>query len=132
MLMIRTICRCLVDFDDIKSSREWAETQIPKIVRKYVKLYLAVKSREDLWWNGFVEMDTVAKAYFYCLTGACLSISLRFASTCDAGALESIVRKGGNGINLSNLNAANSFSIIYMNYCMKRRKQIRNIHGMVW
>jgi hypothetical protein len=91
MLMIRTLCQCLVDFDNIRPTKEWVDEQVPEIARKYTKLYLAAKCKEDMWWADVIDVETVAKAYFYCLTGACFAVALRHASTCDQQALRLIV-----------------------------------------
>ncbi|KAL3090662.1 hypothetical protein niasHT_023507 [Heterodera trifolii] len=90
MLMIRTFSRCLVDFEDIKCTREWVDAQIPQIIRKYVKRFLEVKSKEDMWWSDFIDMATVAKAYFYCFAGASFAMALRFASKWEIKALQVI------------------------------------------
>lgn len=90
MLMIRTICRCLIDFDDIECTQEWLEEQVPEIIRKYGQHYRDAKRKGDLWWSEFIDVQTVAKAYFYCLTGACFALSLRFASSCQTDPLRLI------------------------------------------
>uniref|UniRef100_A0A914H9E7 Anaphase-promoting complex subunit 1 n=1 Tax=Globodera rostochiensis TaxID=31243 RepID=A0A914H9E7_GLORO len=90
MLMVRTLSRCLVDFDEIKCTQEWIETQIPEIIRKYAKHFLEIKSKEEMWWAEFIDMNTVAKAYFYCYAGALFALALRFASKWDIKALRLI------------------------------------------
>ena len=63
MLMIRTLCRCLVDFDDVKATEEWVEAQVPEIIRKYSKHYVEANMKRDLWWAEFIDVETVAKVY---------------------------------------------------------------------
>ncbi|CAK5055509.1 unnamed protein product [Meloidogyne enterolobii] len=90
MLMIRTFCRCLVKFDDIQATKQWTEKQIPEIVRRYSQHFVEAQTLKDIWWEEFIDVETISKVHFYCTAGALLALSLRFASSCQKDALSLI------------------------------------------
>nr|CAD2195672.1 unnamed protein product [Meloidogyne enterolobii] len=90
MLMIRTFCRCLVKFDDIQPTKQWTEKQIPEIVRRYSQHFVEAQTLKDIWWEEFIDVETISKVHFYCTAGALLALSLRFASSCQKDALSLI------------------------------------------
>lgn len=61
MLLIRTLARCLVDLDEVQYTKEWVETQIPPIIRKYANHFIEANSKDDMWWTDFVDIETVSK-----------------------------------------------------------------------
>ena len=67
MLMMRTLCRCLVDWSNIGTSIEWVQSQIPKIVQKYERHYFLTLSQKretpgtTAWWFEFIDVNTVAQ-----------------------------------------------------------------------
>lgn len=63
LLMVRTMSRLLVEFDQIGRTAEWVESQIPEIVRKYAKLLLQ-NDEKNSWWDDYIDMNTVAQVRF--------------------------------------------------------------------
>lgn len=57
--MVRTMCRLLVEYDQIGKTTEWVESQIPEIVRKYA--ILLSQNDENCWWDNYIDMNTVAQ-----------------------------------------------------------------------
>uniref|UniRef100_A0A915D2V7 Anaphase-promoting complex subunit 1 n=1 Tax=Ditylenchus dipsaci TaxID=166011 RepID=A0A915D2V7_9BILA len=87
VLMMRTLSKCLINYEHIGSNMEWVEQQVPEIIRKYTRHFMSSKSP---WWSSFIDMNCVAQAYFYCCAGACFAMALRYASTCDSNAQRTI------------------------------------------
>ncbi|XP_031380609.1 anaphase-promoting complex subunit 1 isoform X2 [Punica granatum] len=82
-MMLRVIARNLIMWSRVYPSKEWVQSQIPEIVKNGVKSL--GDDNEDL---EETDIDTAVKAYVNVVTGACISIGLRFAGTRDGQAEE--------------------------------------------
>uniref|UniRef100_A0A8D2LF30 Anaphase-promoting complex subunit 1 n=1 Tax=Varanus komodoensis TaxID=61221 RepID=A0A8D2LF30_VARKO len=76
-LLLRTLARCLILWDDILPSSKWIDSNVPQIVRENsVSLHATeMPSSEDL------NLETLAQAHVYIIAGACLSLGFRFAGS---------------------------------------------------
>ncbi|XP_054840642.1 anaphase-promoting complex subunit 1 [Eublepharis macularius] len=76
-LLLRTLARCLILWDDILPSSKWIDSNVPQIVRENsVSLHATeMPSSEDL------NLETLAQAHVYITAGACLSLGFRFAGS---------------------------------------------------
>lgn len=82
-IMLRVIARNLIMWSRVHPSRDWIQSQIPGIVENGVK---CLKNEVD----DMDEMDTetFVQAYVNIVSGACISLGLRFAGTKDGNAQE--------------------------------------------
>lgn len=56
VLMMRTLCALMVDYDNLCPDFEYAHERIPEVIRKYVKEVNTTK-----WWLHNVDIGTVAE-----------------------------------------------------------------------
>ncbi|KAH0622807.1 hypothetical protein JD844_025492 [Phrynosoma platyrhinos] len=76
-LLLRTLARCLILWNDILPSSKWIDSNVPQIVRENsVSLHATeMPSSEDL------NLETLVQAHVYIIAGACLSLGFRFAGS---------------------------------------------------
>lgn len=73
-LLLRTLARCIIMWDEILPNTEWVKSNIPQIMRGNFD------PSED------INMDTMAQAQDYITAGACLALGLRFAGSANSQA----------------------------------------------
>jgi len=62
--MIRTVARCLVDYENIGNSLQWVEAQVPEVIRNYVEKMLNSNMRrgaEQPWWTSIVDVQLLSQ-----------------------------------------------------------------------
>ncbi|XP_035421289.1 anaphase-promoting complex subunit 1 isoform X2 [Cygnus atratus] len=76
-LLLRTLARCLILWDDILPNSKWVNSNVPQIIRENsISLHATeLPSSEDL------SLETLAQAHVYIIAGACLSLGFRFAGS---------------------------------------------------
>ncbi|XP_036606766.1 anaphase-promoting complex subunit 1 [Trichosurus vulpecula] len=76
-LLLRTLARCLILWDDILPNSKWVDSNVPQIIRENsISLNeTEIPSSEDL------NLETLAQAHVYIIAGACLSLGFRFAGS---------------------------------------------------
>ncbi|KAK9124538.1 hypothetical protein Sjap_014140 [Stephania japonica] len=75
-IMLRVIARNLILWNRVQPSRDWIDSQIPSIVK------IGVKDLGDETDNtDEVDIEALVQAYVNILSGACISLGLRFAGT---------------------------------------------------
>lgn len=79
ILLLRVLARSLILWDSILNSREWVESQIPDVLRHKYKI------------SKIRELDSDQVAYFYVLAGACLSLAVKYASSQDLTARDTLL-----------------------------------------
>uniref|UniRef100_A0A665TF09 Anaphase promoting complex subunit 1 n=1 Tax=Echeneis naucrates TaxID=173247 RepID=A0A665TF09_ECHNA len=67
-LLLRTLARCIIMWDEILPNTEWVKSNIPQIMRG------TFDPSED------INMETMAQAQDYITAGACMALGLRFAA----------------------------------------------------
>lgn len=64
VLMIRTVARCLVDYENIGNTLQWVEAQVPEVIRNYVEKMLNTNMRrgaEQPWWTSIVDVQLLSQ-----------------------------------------------------------------------
>uniref|UniRef100_A0A3Q2CTV5 Anaphase-promoting complex subunit 1 n=1 Tax=Cyprinodon variegatus TaxID=28743 RepID=A0A3Q2CTV5_CYPVA len=75
-LLLRTLARCIIMWDDILPNTEWVKSNIPQIMRGNFD------PSED------INIDTMAQAQDYITAGACMALGLRFAGSANSDAFD--------------------------------------------
>ncbi|XP_054654988.1 anaphase-promoting complex subunit 1 isoform X1 [Dunckerocampus dactyliophorus] len=75
-LLLRTLARCIIMWDDILPNTEWVKSNVPKIIRD------TLDSSQD------INMETRTQAQDYITAGACMALGLRFAGSANSDAFE--------------------------------------------
>ncbi|XP_012733859.2 anaphase-promoting complex subunit 1 isoform X1 [Fundulus heteroclitus] len=75
-LLLRTLARCIIMWDEILPNTEWVKSNIPQIMRGNFD------PSED------INMDTMAQAQDYITAGACMALGLRFAGSASSDAFD--------------------------------------------
>uniref|UniRef100_A0A3Q2P210 Anaphase-promoting complex subunit 1 n=1 Tax=Fundulus heteroclitus TaxID=8078 RepID=A0A3Q2P210_FUNHE len=75
-LLLRTLARCIIMWDEILPNTEWVKSNIPQIMRGNFD------TSED------INMDTMAQAQDYITAGACMALGLRFAGSASSDAFD--------------------------------------------
>ncbi|KAK9168101.1 hypothetical protein Syun_000241 [Stephania yunnanensis] len=82
-IMLRVIARNLILWNRVQPSRDWIESQIPNIVK------IGLKDLGDETDNtDEVDIEALVQAYVNILSGACISLGLRFAGSRNSDAQE--------------------------------------------
>ncbi|KAI5967120.1 APC1 [Candida theae] len=80
LLFLRCMATNLITWSKIRSSRDWVESQIPKVVLD-----------EFNKTNGFNRLDSDGLIFFNILGGSCLAMALRYASSSNIEARDTIL-----------------------------------------
>lgn len=83
-LLIRTIARSLIMWDDIKPNNEWTASQIPQSIRN------ALASRQK---TGNSIDDAMDLAHYNIVAGCCFMVGLKYAGTARQEAYQLIVKQ---------------------------------------
>ncbi|XP_077960460.1 anaphase-promoting complex subunit 1 isoform X3 [Gasterosteus aculeatus] len=75
-LLLRTLARCIIMWDEILPNTEWVKSNIPQIMRG------TFEPSED------INMETMAQAQDYITAGACMALGLRFAGSANSDAFD--------------------------------------------
>ena len=82
-LLVRTIGRALIMWDNIKPTIEWIERQVPEAI--LVAVATARLQRRPL--EGSIEL-----AYHHIISGACFALGLKYAGTARDEVYKTIIR----------------------------------------
>ncbi|KAJ8250814.1 hypothetical protein COCON_G00227360 [Conger conger] len=74
-LLLRTLARCLIMWEEIKPETDWVTSNVPKIIQENLVLQEDVPLSEDL------DIETLTQAHDYIAAGACLAVGFRFAGS---------------------------------------------------
>ncbi|XP_041646120.1 anaphase-promoting complex subunit 1 [Cheilinus undulatus] len=75
-LLLRTLARCIIMWDEILPNTEWVKSNIPQIMRA------SFDPSEDF------NMETMSQAQDYITAGACMALGLRFAGSANSDAFD--------------------------------------------
>ncbi|KAK9683476.1 hypothetical protein RND81_10G143700 [Saponaria officinalis] len=81
-IMLRVIARNLIMWSRVNATKEWVESQIPELVRN------AVEALGDDMIDMEVDEEAVVQAYVNIVTGACISLGLKYAGSRNGNAQE--------------------------------------------
>ncbi|VBB30275.1 unnamed protein product [Acanthocheilonema viteae] len=98
LILLRTLCRHLVLWNEITASKHWVEQSVPLIVLNYKERLFNELSKtddddeeEDLRMLQIaVDKQTIAQTYLNVVAGACFAMAIRFASTWNSEAFNII------------------------------------------
>ncbi|XP_063774168.1 anaphase-promoting complex subunit 1 isoform X1 [Pseudophryne corroboree] len=87
-LLLRTLARCLILWDDILPNSQWVNSNVPQIITaNSVSLHAAEQPvSEDL------NLETLAQAHVYIIAGACLALGFRFAGSANLAAFNCLCK----------------------------------------
>ncbi|CDW78298.1 UNKNOWN [Stylonychia lemnae] len=83
-LLVKTLCRNLIMWDQIQCSKEWISTQIPQLIREIyendIQTVLKRNHQKSVIEDG-IDFSTVALCYVNILAGAIFSIGFKYVGT---------------------------------------------------
>ncbi|XP_053314793.1 anaphase-promoting complex subunit 1 [Spea bombifrons] len=87
-LLLRTLARCLILWDDILPNANWVNSNVPQIITdNSISLNGAEQpTSEDL------NLETLAQAHVYIIAGACLALGFRFAGSANQAAFNCLCK----------------------------------------
>uniref|UniRef100_A0A673CEJ0 Anaphase promoting complex subunit 1 n=1 Tax=Sphaeramia orbicularis TaxID=375764 RepID=A0A673CEJ0_9TELE len=83
-LLLRTLARCIIMWDEILPNTEWVKSNIPQ-VRKYTLISSFLGTFDP---SEDINMETMAQAQDYITAGACMALGLRFAGSANSDAFD--------------------------------------------
>ncbi|KAL9226701.1 hypothetical protein vseg_002481 [Gypsophila vaccaria] len=81
-IMLRVIARNLIMWSRVNATKEWVESQIPELVRN------SVQALGDDMIDMEVDEEAIVQAYVNIVTGACISLGLKYAGSRNGNAQE--------------------------------------------
>uniref|UniRef100_UPI003AAE3DC1 anaphase-promoting complex subunit 1 n=1 Tax=Centroberyx gerrardi TaxID=166262 RepID=UPI003AAE3DC1 len=82
-LLLRTLARCIIMWDEILPNAEWVSSNVPQIIQENIG-NTAVS--EDM------NMETLAQAHDYIIAGACMAVGFRFAGSANSDAFDCLYK----------------------------------------
>uniref|UniRef100_A0A8C8G0I9 Anaphase-promoting complex subunit 1 n=1 Tax=Oncorhynchus tshawytscha TaxID=74940 RepID=A0A8C8G0I9_ONCTS len=82
-LLLRTLARCIIMWDDILPNSEWVSSNVPQIIQENIGNPVV---SEDL------NMETLAQAHDYIIAGACMAVGFRFAGSANSDAFDCLYK----------------------------------------
>ncbi|KAB1256695.1 Anaphase-promoting complex subunit 1 [Camelus dromedarius] len=81
-LLLRTLARCLILWDDILPNSKWVDSNVPQeTVEKIIRENSISLSEIELPCSEDLNLETLSQAHVYIIAGACLSLGFRFAGS---------------------------------------------------
>ncbi|XP_020508782.2 anaphase-promoting complex subunit 1 [Labrus bergylta] len=102
-LLLRTLARCIIMWDEILPNAEWVKSNIPQIIRG------AFDPSEDF------NLETMSQAQDYITAGACLALGLRFAGSANSDAFDCLYKFAGTFMQLLSLSGTAAVQTGYYN-----------------
>uniref|UniRef100_A0A8C9YEK9 Anaphase-promoting complex subunit 1 n=1 Tax=Sander lucioperca TaxID=283035 RepID=A0A8C9YEK9_SANLU len=82
-LLLRTLARCIIMWDEILPNTEWVKSNIPQVRNCTQRIMRGTfDPSED------INMETMAQAQDYITAGACMALGLRFAGSANSDAFD--------------------------------------------
>ncbi|XP_017320052.1 anaphase-promoting complex subunit 1 isoform X1 [Ictalurus punctatus] len=85
-LLLRTLARCLIMWDEILPNEEWVTSNVPQIIQENIGLQEEALVSEDL------NMETLVQAHDYIIAGACMAVGFRFAGSANSDAFDCLYK----------------------------------------
>ncbi|KAJ8046075.1 Anaphase-promoting complex subunit 1 [Holothuria leucospilota] len=86
-LLLRTLSRGLILWDDIRPTEDWVNSNIPLVVQKYAMKKLTAQEEAEEEIDG----QTMSQSSCCIMAGACMAMGLRFAGTANNAAFECLM-----------------------------------------
>uniref|UniRef100_A0A8C1PZ09 Anaphase promoting complex subunit 1 n=1 Tax=Cyprinus carpio TaxID=7962 RepID=A0A8C1PZ09_CYPCA len=81
-LLLRTLARCLIMWDEIFPNADWVTSNVPQIIQENIGNQEQTSVSEDL------NMETIVQAHDYIIAGGCLAVGFRFAGSANSDAFD--------------------------------------------
>uniref|UniRef100_A0A672PRS3 Anaphase-promoting complex subunit 1 n=1 Tax=Sinocyclocheilus grahami TaxID=75366 RepID=A0A672PRS3_SINGR len=81
-LLLRTLARCLIMWDEIFPNADWVTSNVPQIIQENIGNQEQTSISEDL------NMETLVQAHDYIIAGGCLAVGFRFAGSANSDAFD--------------------------------------------
>ncbi|XP_030628160.1 anaphase-promoting complex subunit 1 [Chanos chanos] len=85
-LLLRTLARCLIMWDEILPNSEWIDSNVPQIIQENIRHQEEIPVSEDL------NMETLTQAHEYIIAGACMAVGFRFAGSANSDAFDCLYK----------------------------------------
>ncbi|XP_035256642.1 anaphase-promoting complex subunit 1 isoform X2 [Anguilla anguilla] len=85
-LLLRTLARCLIMWDEIVPNSDWVNSNVPQIIQENLVWQEEGPVSEDL------NIETLAQAHDYIIAGACMAVGFRFAGSANSDAFDCLYR----------------------------------------
>ncbi|XP_063048013.1 anaphase-promoting complex subunit 1 isoform X2 [Engraulis encrasicolus] len=85
-LLLRTLARCIIMWDEILPNAEWVNSNVPQIIQENLWTGEEVQVSQDL------NMETLAQANDYIIAGACMAVGFRFAGSANSDAFDCLYK----------------------------------------
>ncbi|KAM3862835.1 anaphase-promoting complex subunit 1 [Diretmus argenteus] len=82
-LLLRTLARCIIMWDEILPNAEWVSSNVPQIIQENIG---NSSVSEDM------NMETLAQAHDYIIAGACMAVGFRFAGSANSDAFDCLYK----------------------------------------
>ncbi|XP_062851927.1 anaphase-promoting complex subunit 1 [Trichomycterus rosablanca] len=89
-LLLRTLARCLIMWDEILPNEEWVTGNVPQIIQENIGLQEEALASEDL------NMETLVQAHDYIIAGACMAVGFKFAGSSNSDAFDCLYKLARN------------------------------------
>uniref|UniRef100_A0A8C1K203 Anaphase-promoting complex subunit 1 n=1 Tax=Cyprinus carpio TaxID=7962 RepID=A0A8C1K203_CYPCA len=85
-LLLRTLARCLIMWDEIFPNADWVTSNVPQIIQENIGNQEQTSISEDL------NMETLVQAHDYIIAGGCLAVGFRFAGSANSEAFDCLYK----------------------------------------
>ncbi|XP_067276723.1 anaphase-promoting complex subunit 1 isoform X1 [Pseudorasbora parva] len=85
-LLLRTLARCLIMWDEIVPNADWVTSNVPQIIKENIGNQDQTSVSEDL------NMETLVQAHDYIIAGGCLAVGFRFAGSANSDAFDCLYK----------------------------------------
>ncbi|XP_056147337.1 anaphase-promoting complex subunit 1 [Lampris incognitus] len=82
-LLLRTLARCIIMWDEILPNAEWVTRNVPQIIQENIG---NTALSEDM------NMETLAQAHDYIIAGACMAVGFKFAGSANSEAFDCLYK----------------------------------------
>ncbi|XP_061086236.1 anaphase-promoting complex subunit 1-like, partial [Conger conger] len=111
-LLLRTLARCLIMWEEIKPETDWVTSNVPKIIQENLVLQEDVPLSEDL------DIETLTQAHDYIAAGACLAVGFRFAGSANSDAFDCLYGFARRFLDCLNTSAASLVGYYNVKTCL--------------
>ena len=85
-LLLRTLARGLIMWDQVLPTRDWVESNVPPNIRRYSLRNPGETENEQ------VDYETMNQAFYNIMAGACMAVGLKFAGSANGEAFQTLNR----------------------------------------
>lgn len=86
-LLLRTLARGLILWDDVQPTHDWVESNVPPNIRSH-----SLRNPGTQQCAQQVDYETMNQAFYNIMVGACMTLGLKFAGSANADAFNTLYR----------------------------------------